>query len=102
MVTDAWITTQLFFNRIWPEQGYGGQRIKFYGATFYPNVDYYAKFGKLGPIPIFFRNHGLLEGRVPKREKIGPVAVSLVNKEGNLVCWEMRPFEYVDRDYKNA
>ncbi len=92
----------LYFNLIVPQQGYSGQRIKFYGATFSPTVDYYAKFGELEPTPFMYRNPGLLEGEVPERDKTGPVAVCIVTKEGNFLCYTMQRFVYIGRDRKNA
>ena len=92
----------LFFNLIVPQQGYSNQRIKFYGAIFFRTVDYYAKFGELEPTPLIYRNPGLLEGEVPERDKIGPVPVSIVTKEGNLLCHGTQRFVYIGRDRKNA
>jgi hypothetical protein len=94
--------TPLFFNLIRPEQGYGGQRIKFYGATFSSKVNYYAKFGKLEPTQVIYRNPGLLEGEIPESDKIGPVPVSIVTKEGNLLCHVMRRFMHIGRGGENA
>ena len=100
-------TTEIFsaplvLNLIKSKRGYGGQRIKFYGATFIPTVEYYAKFGELEPTLLTYRNAGLLEGEVPERDKIGPVAVSIVTKEGHLRCYDMKRFVYIGRDGKNA
>ena len=92
----------LVFNLVVPERGCGGQRIKFYGATFSPAVDYYAKFGELEPTPFFYRNAGLLVGEVPERDRIGTVSVRIVSKEGHLLCYDMHQFTYIGRDRKNA
>lgn len=92
----------LVLNLIAPEQGYGGQRIRFYGAIFSQRVDYYAKFGELEPTLLIRRNAGLLEGVVPERDRIGPVAVSIVTKEGHLLCNDTYVFVYIGQDRKNA
>lgn len=100
-ITEAF-SAPLFFNLILPQQGYSSQRIKFYGATFSPTVDFYARFGELEPTPLIYRNPGLLEGEVPERDKTGPVPVSIVTKEGYLLCYVMQRFVYIGRDRKNA
>ena len=92
----------LIFNDINPNRGYGGQSIKFYGGAFSPTVDYYAKFGELEPTPLSYQNAYLLEGEVPERDKIGPVTVSIVTKEGTALCHYMHRFVYIDHDRKNA
>jgi len=95
-------STPLLFNGIDPNRGYGGQNIRFYGCVFSPTVDYYAKFGELEPIPVIYRNAGLLEGEVPENHKTGQVSVSITNQEGDALCHNMRRFVYIDRDRKNA
>lgn len=92
----------LFFNKIVPNQGYGGQRIEFYGATFSPGLKYYARFGKLKPTPLIYLNPGLLEGLIPEWDKIGSVSVSIVTEEGHLLCLSMCRFVYISHDCKNA
>ena len=92
----------LYFNLIVPQQGHSGQRIKFYGATFSPIVDYYAKFGELESTPFIFRNPGLLEGEVPERDKTGPVPVSIVTKEGYFLCYVTQRFVYIGSDHKKT
>ena len=96
------IPAPLILNTIGPKRGYGGQVIKFYGATFSLTVDYYAKFGELKPTHLFYQNAGLLEGDVPERDKLGPVLVSIVTKEGNSLCHDMHQFVYIARDCRNA
>ena len=96
------IPAPLILNAIVPKRGYGGQVIKFYGATFSLTVDYYAKFGELNPTHLFYRNAGLLEGAVPESNILGPVRVSIVTKEGNSLCDVMHRFVYIARDCRNA
>lgn len=101
MITGT-IPAPLFFIAIDPKRGYGGQVIEFYGVTFSSTVDCYAKFGELEPTQVTYLNAGLLEGEVPERDKIGPVPVSIVAKEGNSLYHIMRRFVYIARDCRNA
>ena len=91
----------LFFNFINPNRGYAGQRIKIYGATFYSEVKYYVKFGKLEPRLFAFENPGLLSGRVPESDERGQVLVGIATEEGYPLCFTMKPFVYISRDRKN-
>ena len=100
--TTEMFSAPLVLNLIAPERGYSGQCIKFYGATFSRTVDYYAKFGELEPTSLICRNAGLLEGEVPERDRTGQVAVSIVTKEGHLLCNDTHRFVYIGHDRKNA
>ena len=101
MITNT-LEALTFFNEIVPNQGYGGQTIKFYGAPFSPGVKYYAKFGKLKPTPLTYLNPGLLEGLIPEWDKTGPVPISIVTEEGHLLCLSKRRFSYISHHCKNA
>ena len=92
----------LLFVGITPNRGYGGQSVKFYGGAFSQTVQYYAKFGELEPTPMTYRCACLLEGEVPERDTTGPVAVSIVNKEGYAQCHTMQRFVYIDKKRKDA
>ena len=84
------------FLGVWREEGRAGDEVQLTGSGFNRETEYFAKFGAVRPIQVFYQASNILTCIVPWSDTIGTVAVSIVSRDGGMVlCEQQQRFRYL-------